>query len=63
LLSDCEKNDNKQKEAGIDPFFNLAVQNVFYIQLYMESAFTHNPWLTGIHENDIKRMNEWGIGV
>ena len=25
---------------------NLAEQNVFYVQLYMESAFTYNPGLT-----------------
>ena len=30
---------------------NLAVLKVFYIQLYVESTFKYNPWLTNISRN------------
>ena len=32
---------------------NLAGQNIFYVQLYIKSAFTYNPGSTG--KNTIKR--------
>ena len=42
----------KYETSTLTPFekpgdiLNLAVQNIFYVQLYMESAFIYNPGLT-----------------
>ena len=42
----------KYETSTLTPFekqhnvLNLAVRNIFYIQLYVESAFTYNPGLT-----------------
>ena len=42
----------KYKTSTLTPFvkprntLNLAVQNVFYVKMYAESAFTYNPELT-----------------
>ena len=42
----------KYKTSTLTPFvkphdiLNLAVQNVFYVQSYMESVFTYNPGWT-----------------
>ena len=43
----------KYKAPTLTPYvkprniLNLAVQNIFYVQLYVESAFTYNPGSTG----------------
>ena len=44
---------DKYETSTLTPFvkphniLNLAIPNIFYIQLYMESAFTFNPGSTG----------------
>ena len=44
----------KYKTSTLNPFvkprdiLNLAIQNIFYIQSYVESTFTYNPGLTNI---------------
>ena len=45
------------KTSTLTPFvkphdiLNLAVQNIFYVQSYVESAFTYNPGLTILNES------------
>ena len=51
----------KYKTSTLTPFvkphnvLNLAVQKIFYVQLYMESAFMYNPGLTPIEYWDFER--------
>ena len=51
----------KYKICTLTPFvkpcnvLNIAVWNIFYVQLYMESAFMYNPGLTPIEYWDFER--------
>ena len=48
----------KYETCILNPFvkpsntLNLAIQNIFYVQLYVESSFTYNPGLTFIFKAD-----------
>ena len=53
----------KYKTSTLTPFvkphnvLNLAVQKIFYVQLYMESAFMYNPGLTQLNIGILRESN------
>jgi len=56
----------KDKTSTLTPFvkprdiLNLSIQNVFYIQSYVESAFTYNPGST-LNQNTANTSNSFGL--
>ena len=55
----------KYKTSTLNPLvkpcyvLNLAVQNIFYIQSYVESTFTYNPGSTKNNVFALKRSHQW----